>query len=1339
MADYEILVGDYGTQQTTPIAISMNWGDRLEIGSGSSGNNHYARRLSSGTNYWTNTANGSASGTGDRAFNGQNTYVYYYAHGTVGDSDTSPTALSRIEVYKEQTPGVYALWFLLDVTLSWANTTASLAAGPHADGSTVNLTYTNNYGDSVKPNLSFNSTGSPPTWGSNSDVLTPGTNQTYAVTANIGGKTLNSNGAYLAGIGVKLGALSGSYIAATTAQEIVYEPVVRGTPSISNSSNDDTNGDCTFTASATGSTLWPQPATSTTGFDDFRFRIDNSASASLCTARGVPAPGTVVQSFLNGNTCTLGGEYRGIPIEVQTRVQGPYNNTGGSGYTAPVTAPIIAPDRDITVNGFSPASPATSSAFSDTLSGNTWISSGQTTETIAIAGAQVGDSIRVIKDSNGANLVSFFEITSTSFNIVVPTSQAEFPGGQSELVKVQIKRTIANGGDNSNATALAFTLTRNLNQATGRLLTDQASSDITFEQTTNIGATAYIAAADGSTGSDTAVDIDLSGTVSGEDYRVVVTSGTTNGGGTSFTGVTATGTTLSYFLAESRLPNVNSTVSYKIQARDNSATGDGVWYDCFHEILGQYIPGNNAVFTITRDDYVAVDNTTGQIILSGTGVVNLGVPFQNYLIGNSNTTTDPDLDVSNTETNQEYRINNGQAPGSGGEVIYYSFGTGNSALSDTVTNSDIVTGTGINFFLYTRVPKTQNGTGVWESCFDQSNGTTIVFAFIDREAALVSPTVATNVSIASTNYGLLIPYVFLTDSGAATDAGNLQLAWSTSTSTPSGWYNVYTGGLNRNGWYYSGDATYLKVAQTIYVGIRRVSVVTGAGSTPNYGSVTTTTSTLVKTPGGNGARGFLNQNNGNLTADFISNNDEILLEQSDTINETVTFDQLTNTSGDVIDLNDSSGSSAFFFTNVTLQTQYGIDVASGTTSNGDIAGDTITSFRLPIGDTQDTYTLFNPGDLPTTGNRVDYEFWRRQEVSQGGNGTKVYPSNTNLSEFYARRRAPVDEDITASFLKPTIGGLDSSTTITIADGNSTTDYRIVCTARTGSSPTVGGATASRTGNGDIVLSGSNLGLPSPQGEEATYKVQFRETGQSGAWADCTGTNATFTLGRFENLSLSGTSGNLTDVPISSVVNSAQVTLDGVVGTAQATLSKTGNATVKLVKNTGPGVLPASTPIDVVDGDTLYIEFTMTANYSETTSATLDIEQNSLPLQTGLTFSATSESSPTGTPGGGGGTGNYGLEIRDSSGDIILTNSDLVGDFCYPDTVTVANGANTGISGVNAKGGNIVLILGDQNPFVGSGRAEAVLENSGTQVRINLIDYTNNTGGDLTYDVLVFNL
>ena len=365
--------------------------------------------------------------------------------------------------------------------------------------------------------------------------------------------------------------------------------------------------------------------------------------------------------------------------------------------------------------------------------------------------------------------------------------------------------------------------------------------------------------------------------------------------------------------------------------------------------------------------------------------------------------------------------------------------------------------------------------------------------------------------------------------------------------------------------------------------------------------------------------------------------------------------------------------------------------------------------------------------MPALGNTVNYKFWRRQTSANGGDGTKYYPAQAgSVAEFFARRFDQADGAITVTGVRQTLANNHSTNLVlTIADGNSSTQYQLY---------SQGATYDTRVGNG--TLTATNPGELPTAGNTRNYNIQFRQASTSDNYQNATGTGTSFTLGRLAAMNL-GTLSN--PVSIESSVNSAVITLDGAVGNITALLTKnSGGGTVRLSKNgqTYANSTASGTSITVVDGDTLAVRAESPSTYSNTTTCTLTLTQDSVTIFSD-TFSFTTEANPGGSTGSGGGTGNYGLELRDASNNVIITNSDRVGDFCYATTVTVASGASSGVSTTQAVGGNVVIIEENLNPNNEDDRVYATLENNGKQVRINMLGVTAST--TLTFNVLVFDI
>ena len=981
-------------------------------------------------------------------------------------------------------------------TINYSNATVAI-------GSTFTVTVS---GNASNGSYSYNQNG-----GSTNNRFTPAP-ASYAVTGSAPGNQftataidpaggLNSNGAATGFYNLKVGSLGGTNTIDTGPNKVIYKPVVSPSPSIALTTNNQVDGSWEVTLSESGGT--------TNGGSSTQFRFINGSNVEL-------------QGWSTDNTYSNVGSTRPVSVKGQIREVGVYN-TSTSAETGLVSVPTIAPDRSITVNGNAPASPTTTSAFTKALTGNTFLANAQTTDTIAIVGAQIGDEIRVIKSATGTELVPFFEITATSFNISVPTSTGAFFAGTSELVKVQIRRSVARGGDNVNGTALSYTYSRNLNQASARLLTS-GGTDITFGATSTIGATAYIAAANGSTGADTAMDLVVSsGSASGTDYRIKVTSGTTNGGdgaGTGFTPVPSGSVTTSFttFLAESRLPDRTNSVGYIIEARDSSSAGDNVWYECYRTVGGVFAGTQfKASFTVTRSDYVAVNNILSNITITGTGV-NLA-QNNDYIIAFNNTTVNPIPSSAGTgrQSNQEYRMNNGATPGSGSEVLYNSFGLGTGALTGSaIPNNSINVGLLTNVaqrWLWTRVPASQNGNGSWTQC---STGSVFVAARVYRDTEIISPTIISGYPIGVLDSGDLskmVPIIKIADTAGFNPTGNgaTDIAWSTVTATPSNWTQVLSNDTNGiNNFFASANFNLSKTTTTVYVGIRRRSTATGFTSTPSYASQSIPGGNLIYSAGGINAFGVLNQVNGNLSSDLIANNSQIRLFEGDTLNETIEFRGLSNSNETSVA--QSQGPAASILSSSFLQSDYGIDIVSGTTQGGQTSGANVDSALLPSGDTILTLTLSNPSELPTNTNTVNYEFYYRLATSRGGNGVKQYPTNSNPpeTEFSAKRFLSLDNtNISAIPAKTTLTASgDTTLNVTISGGSSPTNYRLVNTT---SSINI---VDTQTGDGTIVIANSELPL---ENSSASYKVQARlsiaDGGVSNSYFDCTGPNSTFTLNR----------------------------------------------------------------------------------------------------------------------------------------------------------------------------------------------------------------------------------
>jgi len=1181
-------------------------------------------------------------------------------------------------------------------TIGASTGTISIGGGSSlAAGTTVTVSWTSN-DSSAK---GWNSTTGRFSPGSGSSTLT-GTSGSFNVTCqdpagNVSDGVWENNAATL-----RLSSSSSSIIA-TSNNVLIHTQANAGTASVSLTTDTQSNG----TFIITGSTTATSPGTI-----NYRF-ID-----------GPNTSGTVLQAFSTSNTYSGTGSQRGSPITLQVREQIQTNNTGTvyseDFSSATITVPYVNPQTNVTL-------PTNKNILWDASSFSLTVGNGNILDEYKVV--LTSNTSVVLEDWTTKNTASGSDFTFTVSNNInttyFPNQSLSDPGVS---CTVFVRRSTTNGGNGSATSVGTFTVKRRYREGPFASISGPAAA--------TIGAQEYFYY----NGTSRAVTIGGAGIVNGFTYIARIDSGTTYGGATSGIVINsvASGGSAAGQLTQNQLPPVNSSVTYRVFCIvPTSLGGDGTTeWAC--SPLSIYTPTNSAQtrFTVTREDYVAADTTTSAISVSGTGVVDVfavtGSGQNNYAIANSNTTTNPSISITSVETNQKYRLNNGSSPGSGSEVVYNNFGTGNTSLSATVSNSNITTSL-LGYFLWTQVPEVEDGTGVWSVCYDSS--AVLTYARFYREAAFTTPGITRlQARIDGNDHTKIVPFVELTDTaGGGTNNGDIQFAWSTSSSSPTNWYtHSNSDGTNVAG-YWSANFNLAKSNTPIYVGIRKRSSLTGGLGTAVYSSGTIVGSDFVVSPGGSLADGYLNQTNGWTSADYIQNENEIRLYASSSLNETVSFSGLSNPTEDTIVQNDHLGTS-YFFTNKELQSQYGIDITSGTTAGNLTVGDTVASQTLSTGNTSNTsltFGLTNPGDLPALGNTVNYKFWRRQTSANGGDGTKQYPSQAaSVAEFFARRFEQADENITVTGVRQTLANNHSTNLVlTIADGNSSTQYQLY---------SQGATYDTRVGNGTLTATATNPEELPTAGNTRNYNIRYRQDGTGDNYQNATGTGTSFTLGRLTAMNL-GTLSN--PVSVEATTSSATITLSGAVGNITALLTKnSGGSTVRLSKNgqTFANSTASGTSITVVDGDTLQVLAETSSSYSNTTQSTLTLTQDSVTIFSD-TFSFTTESSPGGSTGGGGGTGNYGLEILDSSGNVIITNSDRVGDFCYATQVNVSQGASTGVSTAQTPGGNVVIIENNLNPNTPDDRVTASLENNGTQVRINMLGVTASQA--LTFNVLVFNI
>jgi hypothetical protein len=947
------------------------------------------------------------------------------------------------------------------------------------------------------------------------------------------------------------------------------------------------------------------------------------------------------------------------------------NGSFGSVTTTPSTisvsrANLTASDLAITVNGNSPASPTTTSAFTESLNPNTAFNNAETSNTIAIAGAQIGDQVRVIKAPSGPLLLDFVNITSTSFNLVVPTSLTNFPPGTSNDAKVQIRRPNANNGNNVNATALTYTYQRALNQAQGRVLSS-SGGDFNFGQTTTIGATAYTDA-NGSTPTDIFMDLAAQGSVSGQLYRLVVTSGTTEGGttaGGAFTPVTAGGASYTNSLGESRLPNVNASVSYKVQTQDASATGDQVWYDCYRTIGGvfagtQYL----AVFTVTRSNYVQPDTA---ITTSNSFTATGSQPP--YII--SEGSTSETVSWTGASVGTEYFMQTGDPNGTFpdlGTLPEFGNTTGSTSGSITITESSGFSGlpessstsfTDAYFTLYGRVPKSANGSG---------QRTQIEFYAVRREY-IESPIISgLTVRADSGDASKIVPCAEFSNYGGS---GQLQYAFSTTSANPTNWTNTGFSNLVATS-RFNGPST-PRSATALYIGIRQISNIDSSTSTPVYTSNTS------------GPYYLLPDRSQQITSiEYPSNvtsysaGDSITIPNSDTSNTGTIRASIPNRQVTQSEIDPLSIGSTGLGT-LSSTTSYVVNTTSGTIPNG--AAGALVGYLATPSNTASAFSLSNPAELPVAGNTVNYRlrsflFTSRGGTSSGEANTANHYDPTSIAnnEFDIERSSPADGVVTITVPDTQFyNQVATNQTITLNDGSSVTEYQIIVTPGSpdtpiSSNPVAGPATPSTTST--TFTLNQLLDVPSASGDIVEYQVQFREAGSSAAFVDCTGTNTTFKLAALNADAIVLTDG----VPpnnraTNTDYETSAITINGIASTQTFSISGTG-ASFK-VNN---GTMDASDK-SVSEGDTIVVRLTTSSVANTARTATLGFPGLTPNTKTWTLTTGTSTGTGSGT-GPGTGTGTYGLQINNSSGNNLIDQNSRVARFVSNGNVVVAGGGTT---------------------------------------------------------------
>ena len=159
--------------------------------------------------------------------------------------------------------------------------------------------------------------------------------------------------------------------------------------------------------------------------------------------------------------------------------------------------------------------------------------------------------------------------------------------------------------------------------------------------------------------------------------------------------------------------------------------------------------------------------------------------------------------------------------------------------------------------------------------------------------------------------------------------------------------------------------------------------------------------------------------------------------------------------------------------------------------------------------------------LQTTSITMNATDWQSSnEFTQARNTTRYYRAsrNKNVDSFTNPAvsltipyRSP-DSAITATVTNTTIAANAGNQSVTIASGSSDTRYRLLTTS-TGADIGNGASAGTRTGNGAITISATEL--PN-SGNTVNYKLQARvdtANGGNNSYVDCTGTGTTFSITR----------------------------------------------------------------------------------------------------------------------------------------------------------------------------------------------------------------------------------
>lgn len=1178
------------------------------------------------------------SGLGQYTTDGQGTNQFYVVGSTGGAVPNGGTGSSYVavtttlNVYKDPN-NTNSLWLVVTIPNTATTPAATIAfdsTATVAEGSTVTLNYDGNLG-----NASFNSTGT----GGSTNRFNPRTgNRTLAAdgdgsfnaTCNpVDLSVSNADGSWTGGFSIRSGSSAGTTLDTTQTGGVrIYKPVALGTISISESSRDDTDGSFVVQGNVSG-------AETINGYYpiEYRFRIDDAASETLCTTRGVPAPGTIVQSFSSTATCSLVGSYRDIPIEVQHRIIGTYNSTGGSGYTSPITIPTIAPKLTVTIV------PPTNGEFFGNV----------TSFDIAIEGGQIGDLVRVIDDSTASiyeayNTNTITNATSTTITIDDAVSVSNFPYNTTKTLRVQIKREIDEGGTGASGNAGTFNITRrylapdtDIGLLTSRAVDNSTTSrGISVSDNVTPGAVTEFRAV-----KESAPTVQVS-------TNVVTGSGSVN------IPLTAQAPTQSGLTLGGGPYGSSGGTVYRIQSRvPTSEGGDGNWVNCSNSFtLRRRLPPPEAG-TLSSVTWTQDNNTNSQYISNVTG-----------------------------NNNSYFSVT---APTNDNRVDYFLktiVGPGPDPTNDPIWTQDYtsiytyISGSSIN--LYIRIKSdnvvTEKQAAVGSLGYDTDDIATTppienpVTSFPYNVS--ISPTSKVTVDGQSNSYSLSGMYTTTTNQGplSATVTFDYWLAATGTTTVISDQIindtTSSTGTLTVNGSNIGFGTTVLDV-------IRREAYEGPPGTIIGYGPASTGVTTSL--------------------SKFRNPDTNITVTPAKTELEAT---GLGDSTLDVV-ISDSDNFTTFIIEEVDNASN-----SSGTiTGNGTI--------------------VLQTSNLPANGETFDYKVRAKVTVANGGTDTYTDTGDT----FSVLRYLPPKTDITATPAKFNITPTDTGLVIAISDSNSTTTTSLVQTSGTGTNFTAGFRLASTvTGNGNISILNSELPT---EGDTITYKAQVKVSTANGGknlYQDSFSLQS-FNIGRLQDFTITDGANN-TGRATNTDYDSTSITLNGISQDLGTPTPSTGTETVRVRDDSNPtGAAPSwvassvnsgtfdNSDKTVEEGDT--IEFRLTTSNNTVTTRTLRATfLNSGHIETWDLETGGGTGSGGGT-GDGTGTGNYGLLVKNDSGNTLMNEDSRVSRLAATSSVTIAGG-----------GGSTTITSSDQTAY-------SAFANLSTTVQgeWSVVVYISNSFGD----------